>query len=167
MSGGAIYEPTGTIDNNGHVFITENQDKYILRSASVGAILGSIVCIILFCHLVYYYRSTFKKDPTLTPKTQSINARRKRPNKTAYILVIIYVSLGLVQVLSLLLLRTNIITRIDHEHFTIHQCAVGFILNWFGSFGSVSMLYVIMAHRISIVFNGSIYAYNKYICIYI
>ena len=160
---GDLYAPTATIVNDGHTFKIENQDKHILRSASVGAVLGSIVCVILFIHLIYYYRSTFKKDPTLSPNTQSIQTKRKRANKTAYILVIIYVFLGLVQVLSLLFLRTNIVTRIEHQHFTIYQCATGFILNWFGSFGSVSMLYVIMAHRISIVFNGSIYAYKPYI----
>jgi len=141
-------------------FEREFQDSNILRSASVGAILGSIVSIILFCHLVYNYRAMFKRDPTVSP-----NSKRKTPNKTAYILVLIYVILGLVQVLSLLFIRTNIITRIRPEDFTIYQCATGFILNWFGSFGSVSMLYVIFAHRIYIVFKGSIYEYKKYIFI--
>eukprot|EP01084_Bolivina_argentea_P173030 299691_1 len=118
----------------------------VLYTASIGAIVGSVIATVLLCHLVYHYQ---------------ILSRKKRFHKTAYILVIIYVSLGCLQVFSLLFIRTNIVTRISADQFTLAQCAIGFILNWFGTFSAVSMLYIIFIHRISMSFHRSAYKYHS------
>eukprot|EP01084_Bolivina_argentea_P218473 370743_1 len=125
-----------------------------LLAASIGNIIALILNTALLSNLLYHYNTTFR--------TSSLSRSTLRPNKSAYILVILYLSFGLIQMCSLLFIRTNVFTRISADQFTPLQCRIGFSLNWFGIFGSVSMLYVVFIDRIYIVFKRSIYEYKRY-----
>eukprot|EP01084_Bolivina_argentea_P218474 370744_1 len=124
-----------------------------LFAASIGNIIALIVNTTLLSNLLYHYNAIFHNNNSKSTV---------RSNKSAYMLVIIYLTCGSIQICSLLFIRTNAITRISPDQFTLLQCRIGFALNWLGIFGSVSMVYVVFIHRIYIVFKGSVYEYKRY-----
>eukprot|EP01083_Nonionella_stella_P094234 264317_1 len=126
-------------------FPIEHESDEAFYAASIGAIIGFPVCMMLFIHSIAYY----------------VRNKKEIINKTPYLLVLIYLFFGLLQLFALLFLRTDIITRIHPDDFTMAQCASGFILNWFGTFACVAMLYIICIHRVYIIFKGSIYEYKR------
>ena len=63
--------------------------------------------------------------------------------------------------LSYSMLRSNIITNIDVDQFTLFQCTFGFLMTVFFYLISRTLFYIILIHRIKFSFKDTLYRYNE------
>lgn len=122
---------------------------WLFYTSLVGCILSIITGSFILINVIRKFYIKFK--------------HRSEELKSPYIMMIVYCSLIILTALSFGFLRTNLFSRIDISSYTATYCKIGFIIGYFVSFSSLSLLHLILIYRIKWTFRGSAYAYPSYV----
>lgn len=118
-------------------------------SAIVGFI-GMIITLILLIISVYYFIKVF-----LTKNMDRNNNTETTEDRLSYELLLILEICTFFPCLSNALLKSNIITGISVDQFSLFQCTFGFLMNLLFYFISRTLFSSILIHRIQIAFKDS------------
>ena len=124
----------------------------LLHGALAGVVVSIIIGVYVLADVVQKYRILFLREFSRTPQY-----------KTAYIMVMIYSIVIILQSLALGFLRTNLFSRIDASVYTTTYCQMGYIIFYFFAYSSFSLIHLILIWRIRKVFNDSVYAYPSFV----
>ena len=132
--------------------VIEETDVFTKRIyfSTSGAVLAFIVSSILLTNVVIKYN--------IIRKSQSKNASSQ---KSAYLMVIIYLIFTSIASFSYAFIRTNAFTRISNDQFTNIQCGIGYLLSYLFFYSSMALLYIIFIWRIHTTLKESAYRYHS------
>ena len=131
---------------------------------AVGGIIATIIILSLLIYTLIYYCKFFVSPN----KNYDNQLQHTQLNKTVYILSIIYLISGLFANSIYSLTRSNIITSISFNDYTLFQCQFGYITSILFFALNRIFLYVLIIKRIKISFKGSNYEYKPilFLCLY-
>mmetsp|Transcript_51799 Transcript_51799/g.85791 ORF Transcript_51799/g.85791 Transcript_51799/m.85791 type:complete len:400 (-) Transcript_51799:56-1255(-) len=87
--------------------------------------------------------------------------RSKERNHTVYALLIAYLLSSILICLTYLLVRSNIVTRLDVDRFTGIQCAIGYYFAVLFNLIQRTLLYSLVLYRLQIMFQHSMFSYSR------
>ena len=131
---------------------------------AVGGIIGTITIFFLLTYTIIQYFKFF-----VTKKNYNNQLLQQRQiNKTVYLLSIIYFTSGLFASSVYSFTRSNIITQISFDDFTLFQCQFGYITSIIFFAINRIFFYILIIKRIKLSFKSTNYEYKPilFLCLY-